>query len=105
MAVYSLSSKAAADLDGIYEYTILHFGLEQARVYLLGLHERFEILAEHPTQGRKADELAPGLRQLGYRPTLCFTCPRTTGFGSCVSCTTAWTSQGMYSSQPAEHAG
>jgi plasmid stabilization system protein ParE len=27
MAVYSLSSKAATDLDGIYEYTILNFGL------------------------------------------------------------------------------
>ena len=67
MAVYSLSSKAAADLDGIYEYTILHFGLEQARVYLLGLHERFEMLAKQPTQGRKADELAPGLRQLGHQ--------------------------------------
>ncbi len=53
MAVYSLSSKAAADLDGIYEYTILHFGLEQARVYLLGLHERFEILAEHRRRGAR----------------------------------------------------
>ena len=71
-AVYSLSSKAAADLDGIYEYTILHFGLEQARVYLLGLHERFEMLAEQPTQGRKADELAPGLRQLGYQSHIVF---------------------------------
>jgi toxin ParE1/3/4 len=48
MAVYSLSSKAAADLDGIYEYTILNFGLEQARMYLQGLHERFATLAEHP---------------------------------------------------------
>ena len=57
MAVYSLSSKAAADLDGIYEYTILHCGLEQARVYLLGLHERFEMLAEQPTHGRKALEI------------------------------------------------
>ena len=96
MAVYSLSSKAAADLDAIYEYTILHFGLEQARVYLLGLHERFAMLAEQPTHGRKADELAPGLRLLGYQ--YC-TCPRTTGFGSCVSCTTAWTSKGICSSR------
>ena len=43
MAVYSLSSKAAADLDEIYEYTILHLELEQARVYLLGLHERVHL--------------------------------------------------------------
>lgn len=67
MAVYSLSSKAAADLDEIYEYTILHFGLEQARVYLLGLHERFEMLAAQPTHGRKAEELAPGLRRVEYQ--------------------------------------
>jgi plasmid stabilization system protein ParE len=38
MAVYSLSSKAAADLDQIHEYTILNFGLKQARAYLSGLH-------------------------------------------------------------------
>lgn len=44
MAAYSLSAKAVADIDGIYEYTILDFGLEQARAYLLGLHERFEML-------------------------------------------------------------
>jgi hypothetical protein len=31
-AVYKLSPKAAADLEGIYVYTILHFGLEQARI-------------------------------------------------------------------------
>lgn len=37
MAVYSLSAKAAADIDGIYEYTILQFGLEQARAYVYGL--------------------------------------------------------------------
>ncbi|MDH4082402.1 MAG: type II toxin-antitoxin system RelE/ParE family toxin [Nitrospira sp.] len=64
MAGYSLLSKAAAELDGIYEYTILHFGLEQARIYLVGLHEPFQMLAEQLTQGRTADELAPGLRRV-----------------------------------------
>jgi toxin ParE1/3/4 len=67
MAGYSLSSKAAADLESIYEYTILQFGLEQARAYLLGLHERFQMLAEQPTQGRNADELAPGLQRVEYQ--------------------------------------
>ena len=42
------------------------------RVYLLGLHERFEMLAKQPTQGRKADELAPGLRQLGQQSHIVF---------------------------------
>jgi toxin ParE1/3/4 len=79
MAVYSLSSKADADLDGIYEYTILNFGLEQARVYLLGLHERFGMLAEQPTHGGKADELAPGLRRLGYQSHVVFYMPKDNG--------------------------
>ncbi len=72
MAGYSLSSKAAADLDSIYEYTILQFGLEQARGYLFGLHERFQALAAQPTQGRKVDELAPGLRRVEYQSHIVF---------------------------------
>jgi toxin ParE1/3/4 len=79
MAVYSLSSKAAADLDGIYEYTILHFGLEQARVYLLGLHERFQMHAEQPTHGRTAEELAPGLRRFEYQSHMLFYIPKDNG--------------------------
>ncbi len=79
MASYSLSSKAAADLVGIYEYTILHFGLEQARVYLFGLHERFQMLVEQPTQGRKADELAPGLRRVEYQSHVVFYIPKDHG--------------------------
>ena len=63
MAGYSLSPKAAADLDEIYEYTILNFGLEQAQEYLLGLHERFQTLAQNPMHGRNADQLAPELRR------------------------------------------
>ena len=66
MAVYKLSSKADADLAGIYEYTILNFGLEQASAYLLGLHERFAALAEHPMPGSRAQELAPNLRRFEY---------------------------------------
>lgn len=79
MASYSLSSKAAADLEGIYEYTILKFGLEQARVYLFGLHERFQMLAEQPTQGRKADELALGLRRVEYQSHIVFYIPKNNG--------------------------
>lgn len=63
MADYSLSSKAATDLDRIYEYTILNFGLEQAQKYLLGLHATFGEFAEHPKLARSAGELAEGLRR------------------------------------------
>ena len=53
MAVYRLSKKAAADLDGIHEYSVVTFGTTQARNYLNRLHERFEILAQQPMLGRQ----------------------------------------------------
>ena len=79
MAVYSLSSKTAADLSQIYEYTILNFGLNQAREYLSGLHARFETLAVNPTHGRSASELSPGLRRLEYKSHVVFYVPKGKG--------------------------
>lgn len=95
MAIYSLSGKAASDLDAIYEYTILRFGLEQARVYLLGMEEQFQILAEQLAHGRQADALARGLRRWEYQSPIIFTCLRNTVFGSSVYCTSAWMSRDM----------
>jgi toxin ParE1/3/4 len=63
MALYRLSNRAAADVDALFEYTILNFGLLQARQYLLALHDRFELLALNPMYGRAADDLSPGLRR------------------------------------------
>ena len=79
MAVYKLSSKAVADLDGIYEYTILNFGLEQAQAYLLGLHKRFQHLADNPNFGRNADQLAPRLRRYDYQSHVVFYIPTEQG--------------------------
>ena len=59
MAVYKLSGKANADVDAIYEYTIVNFGIEQARAYLLGLGDCFKALAENPLRGRATDPSTP----------------------------------------------
>lgn len=72
MAAYRLSAKAAADLDEIYEYTILNFGLTQAQAYLHGLQERFDALAERPTQGRSATQFAPKLRRFEHQSHMIF---------------------------------
>jgi toxin ParE1/3/4 len=69
MAAYSLSEKAVSDLDGIYEYAILNFGLEQARAYLLGLHECFQILADNPGIGRSATTLQGSSDVTSINPT------------------------------------
>ena len=79
MVAYSLSSKAAADLDGIYEYTILNFGLEKAQAYLLGLHERFQALAGNPKLGRSAEQLAPELRRYEHQSHVIFYVPQRGG--------------------------
>ncbi len=72
MAVYRLSRKAATDLDGIYEYTIVNFGLAQAQNYLNGLHDCFGNLARQPTLGRQANQLAPELRRYERRSHVVF---------------------------------
>ena len=72
MAAYRLTPRAADDLDGIYEYTIVNFGLERARGYLNDLHQRFNDLAERPALGRGAEQFAPGLRRYPYRSHVVF---------------------------------
>lgn len=72
MAAYKLSGKASADVDGIYEYTIVNFGIEQARAYMVGLNDCFTTLAENPLQGRSADELASDLRRCEYKSHVVF---------------------------------
>lgn len=79
MAAYRLTSEASADLDGIYEYTILTFGLDQAQDYLHGLHERFGTLAGNPGLGRPASDLAPELRRFRYQSHVVFYLPEEHG--------------------------
>jgi toxin ParE1/3/4 len=45
MADYKLSDEADAELDHIYEFSILNFGLEKAQEYLSGFHDSFSALA------------------------------------------------------------
>jgi toxin ParE1/3/4 len=79
MVAYSLSSKAAADLDGIYEYTILNFGFKKAQTYLLGLQECFQVLSENPKLGRSAEQLAPELRRYEHQSHVIFYMPKRKG--------------------------
>jgi len=72
MAVYKLSGKASADVEDIYEYTIVNFGIEQARKYMHGLGDCLQALAENPLQGRAADELALELRRYDYQSHVVF---------------------------------
>ena len=44
MAYYKLSNEADAEIDKLYEYSILNFGLETAREYVSGLYEKLDVL-------------------------------------------------------------
>ena len=66
MADYKLSNSAEKAVAYIYEYSILTFGLEQAREYVQGLHECFVTLANNPKLGRNVAELKRGYRRHLY---------------------------------------
>lgn len=79
MGAYRLSRKAAADVEGIYAYTIEQHGLTLARKYLDGLRACFEHLAEHPLLGRRADRIASGVRRHECQSHVVFYVPNETG--------------------------
>ncbi|QOL24737.1 type II toxin-antitoxin system RelE/ParE family toxin [Thalassotalea sp. LPB0316] len=63
MANYILSNKADSDLAEIYEYGVLNFGKEQASNYLIGLHDKFELIIQNKFIGLSADEISLGLKR------------------------------------------
>jgi len=66
MPDYRLSTRAAADLDQIANYTIEQFGIEQARRYRNGLEGCFATIAGNPLLGRSAQVIAPNLRRFEH---------------------------------------
>ena len=66
MASYHLNHRALADLDRIYEYGILTFGLRQADEYFDGLIARFRGLAVQPKHYPAVDNIRPGYRRSVY---------------------------------------
>jgi toxin ParE1/3/4 len=63
MAEYRLTNAADADLLQIFVYSIQTFGLARAEAYRDSLLRCFQLLAEYPRLGRKADTFAPGARR------------------------------------------
>lgn len=61
-----ISPAAQQDIDEVYLYGILAYGLGQADGYISGLREAVLVLAEHPLMGRERDEVRPPIRLLPY---------------------------------------
>jgi toxin ParE1/3/4 len=67
MANYQLTRKAEIEIERIYEYSILNFGLRVAQNYLSGLQDCLELLADHPSWGNDYSFIKPGLLRYEYR--------------------------------------
>ncbi|HEA31177.1 MAG TPA: type II toxin-antitoxin system RelE/ParE family toxin [Leeuwenhoekiella sp.] len=67
MAFYELSEQAEIDIAELYQYGIETFGLSQAQIYLIRLHEQFENLTENPEIGRDASIFSPDLLRYSYK--------------------------------------
>jgi toxin ParE1/3/4 len=61
MEKYQLTNKAENEIEGIYEYSILNFGLNIAQEYVSGLHECFVTLADNQSWGNDYEFIKPGL--------------------------------------------
>lgn len=72
MKRFDLSREAAADLNGIVEYTVARWGKSQARVYVDALQGRLTELAHQPRVGRQRDELAEGLLSFPFESHIIF---------------------------------
>ena len=55
-----LTVRAEQDLSEIYTYSFDEFGEDKADAYLLGLDEKFHLLASNPELGRHIDHVRAG---------------------------------------------
>jgi len=66
MTIYRLSEAAENDLDRLYTYGVLNFGLEQTEQYTTAMIARFEELAAFPSRYPAVDHIREGYRRSVY---------------------------------------
>jgi toxin ParE1/3/4 len=74
MAVYELTRKAEDEIEGIYEYSIINFGLEVAQRYIFGMHDCFELLADNQSWGNDYGFIKSDLLRYEYRSHSIYYC-------------------------------
>lgn len=67
MAEVRLRAKAAADLAGIFDYSLAEFGPAQAEAYLRSFDHAFDLLRRHPFSGALRTQVDPPIRSLPHR--------------------------------------
>lgn len=76
MSRFILSPRAQADLDGIWDYTVETWGVDQAERYVRLIAEAINVIAASPVRGKRCAHIREGYRKypagshvLFYRPT------------------------------------
>lgn len=60
MRYLRLTPQAHADLDGIWEFSVRQWSVDQAETYLRTLNSTMQLLTEQPELGRKIDDIREG---------------------------------------------
>ena len=60
MMSYVLSPRAQKDIDDIWEYTVEHWNVRQAEIYLRQIRRAIETVAAEPNIARACDDIRPG---------------------------------------------
>ncbi|MGU3328610.1 type II toxin-antitoxin system RelE/ParE family toxin [Methylobacterium mesophilicum] len=66
MSDYTLTKRAEADLFDIAVHGYRQFGVRQVEAYAAGLEHAFQLLADNPRMGRRADAIRPGVHRHEY---------------------------------------
>jgi toxin ParE1/3/4 len=69
---YFLSTDAEEDIQDIYIFTEEKWGEEQAREYVFGLYEAFDLIGDNPRIGRLRRELGADVRSLPHASHVVF---------------------------------
>lgn len=64
--MYKLSNLAADDFEGIYTYTVQHFGVEQADSYTDSMETCLILLSSSPLMGHEYAEVKAGIRRFDH---------------------------------------
>ena len=63
MVGYALSPAARADVEGIWDYTVRHWGEAQAERYTRDIRDACEALGDGTLSGRSAEDIRAGYRK------------------------------------------
>lgn len=75
--MYKLSNLAAKDFEGIFEYTLVNFGVSKADEYTKSLQCALEMLSSNPLIGLKCAEISEGIRRYNHSKHVIFYRQRT----------------------------